>query len=391
TALYASNLRALSQLVLDLGRLGLTQVRLFTELLLLLDRLNAPADYDSVADKRSRLEEYFAATQHTISGERVAVSLHDLSSDLAAKADWLYAHLRRQEWLPQGEEIGWFNGYYDEEGQRLEGNDGDGVRMTLTGQVFALMGGIATDEQARQIVRAADRYLYDPNVGGYRLNTDFGPAAARLSMSLGRCFGFAFGHKENGAMFIHMAVMYANALYKRGLVQEGFSVLDRIYRHCQDLNLSGIYPGIPEYVEPEGRGMYPYLTGSASWYLLTMLSEVLGIKGRLGDLVLEPKLMPAQFDANGRASVLTLFAGRKFEITYHNADRLPWGAYAIAEIRLNGDQASYERQGLAVILPRSALATLAADQVHTLEVWLEGLAPHARCCRSPSTVAGQLG
>ena len=345
TAFYASNLRALSQLVLALGRLGLTEVRLFAELLPLLDRLNDPVDYDSVADKQSRLADYCTVTQHTILGERVAVSLHDLSADLAAKADWLYAHLRQQEWLQQSEELGWFNGYYDEEGQRLEGDHADGVRMTLTGQVFALMGGIATDEQARQIVRAADRYLYDPGVGGYRLNTDFGPDAERLSMSLGRCFGFAFGHKENGAMFSHMAVMYANALYKRGLVQEGFAVLDGIYRHSQDFGLCGIYPGIPEYVEPGGRGMYPYLTGSASWYLLTMLTEVLGIKGRLGDLVLEPKLVPEQFDVDGQASVLTLFAGRKLKVTYHNPDRLPWGAYTIAGIRLDGEEVSYAAPG----------------------------------------------
>jgi len=370
TALYASNLRALSQLVLALGRLGLTEVRLFAELLPLLDRLGDPVDYDSVAGKQSRLAGYCTVTQHTIRGEQVAISLHDLSADLAAKADWLYAHLRRQEWLQQSEEIGWFNGYYDEEGQRLEGDHAAGARMTLAGQVFALMGGIATDQQAQQIVRAADRYLYDPNVGGYRLNTDFGPDAERLSMSLGRCFGFAFGHKENGAMFSHMAVMYANALYKRGLVKEGFAVLDGIYRHCQDLSRSGIYPGIPEYVEPGGRGMYPYLTGSASWYLLTMLTEVLGVKGRFGDLVLEPKLMPEQFDADGRASVLTLFAGRQLRIVYHNPNRLPWGMYTIVWIRLNGEGASYERQDRAAILPQSAIMSLAAEGVHTLEVFL---------------------
>jgi cellobiose phosphorylase len=278
--------------------------------------------------------------------------------------------LRRQEWLQQSEELGWFNGYYDEEGQRLEGDHANGVRMTLTGQVFALMGGIATDEQARQIVRAAGQHLYDPNVGGYRLNTDFGPEAERLSMSLGRCFGFAFGHKENGAMFSHMAVMYANALYKRGLVREGFEVLDGIYRHNQDFSLSGIYPGIPEYVEPGGRGMYPYLTGSASWYLLTMLTEVLGVKGRFGDLVLEPKLVPEQFDADGRASVLTLFAGRKLRITYHNPDCLPWGSYTIAGIRLGGEEVPYGRQGRAGIVPRSTLTALAAEKVHTLDVSL---------------------
>jgi hypothetical protein len=370
TAFYASNLQALSQLVLALGPLGLTEVPLFAELLLLLDRLRAPVDYDSVAAKQSRLTDYCTVTQHTILGERVAVSLHDLSADLASKADWLYAHLRHQEWLQQSEELGWFNGYYDEEGQRLEGEHAAGVGMTLTGQVFALMGGIATDEQAQQIVRAAKRYLFDPNVGGYRLNTDFGPAAERLSMSLGRCFGFAFGHKENGAMFSHMAVMYANALYKRGLVREGFAVLDGIYRHSQDFGLSGIYPGIPEYVEPGGRGMYPYLTGSASWYLLTMLTEVLGIKGRFGDLALEPKLVPEQFDADGRASVLTLFADRKLKVAYHNPDRLPWGVYAIAWMRLNGEQVPYERQGGVAVLPRSAIMALAAEKVHALDVSL---------------------
>jgi cellobiose phosphorylase len=370
TAFYASNLRVLSQLVLALGRLGLTGVMLFAELLPLLDRLNVPVDYDSVADKQSRLEEYFAVTKHTISGERVAVSLDDLSADLAAKADWLNTHLRRQEWLQQSEELGWFNGYYDEEGQRLEGDHPEGVRMTLTGQVFALMGGVATDEQAQQIVRAADQYLYDPKVGGYRLNTDFGSAAETLSMNLGRCFGFAFGHKENGAMFSHMAVMFANALYKRGLVPEGYAVLDGIYRHSQDFARSRIYPGIPEYVEPGGRGMYPYLTGSASWYFLTMLSEVLGIKGRLGDLVLEPKLMPEQFDADGRALVLTLFAGRKLRIAYHNPDGLPWDACTIASIRLNGGQMPYEHEGRAAILSRRTIMALAPEGVHTLEVLL---------------------
>jgi cellobiose phosphorylase len=368
TAFYAGNLRALCQLVLALGRLGVTHVRLLAELMQLLDTLNIPIEYESATAKQARLADYYEVTQDTIWGERVFISLADLSADLAAKADWLYAHLRGQEWTQESEELGWYNGYYDEDGRRLEGVHADGARMTLTGQVFALMGEIATDQQAQQIVRAADRYLYDPGVGGYRLNTDFGPAAERLSMSLGRCFGFAFGHKENGAMFSHMAVMYANALYKRGLVPEGFAVLDGIYRHSQDFERCGVYPGIPEYVEPRGRGMYPYLTGSASWYLLTVLSEVLGVKGRLGDLVLEPKLMPEQFNADGSASVLTLFAGRRLKITYFNPDRLPWGMYTIAGIRLDGEVIAFARQGRTATLPRSAITALPVESVISLEV-----------------------
>ena len=46
--------------------------------------------------------------------------------------------------------------------------------MMLTGQVFSIMAGTATDEQIRQITKSADRYLYDEKVGGYRLHPDFG-------------------------------------------------------------------------------------------------------------------------------------------------------------------------------------------------------------------------
>ena len=41
-------------------------------------------------------------------------------------------------------------------------------------------------------------------------------------------FGFAYGEKENGAVFSHMAVMFANALYKRGFVKEGHRALDAL-------------------------------------------------------------------------------------------------------------------------------------------------------------------
>jgi len=417
TAFYASNLRSLSQLVLELGRLGITEVALFSELMILLDALRLrsgqapsarsgqaasarsgqapsassgraltdPVDYDSVAAKQARLADYFAATQRTVSGDKTMVALRDLSNDLAAKADWLYAHLRKQEWIENQAGFGWFNGYYDNDGNRVEGDHPNGVRMTLTGQTFALMGGVATDEQAREIVRSADRYLYDPNVGGYRLNSDFGGVAlhastrdgtSALSTSLGRGFGFAFGHKENGAMFSHMAVMYANALYKRGLVRQGHKVLDGIYQHSQNFAVSRMYPGLPEYVSARGRGMYPFLTGSASWYLLTLLTEVFGIKGRFGNLTLEPKLVREQFDADGKAAVLTLFADRRLNVTYHNTARLAYGEYAIQGIRLNGEPISCELDGNTATLSRDALTALSEEQMHNLDVILAGTDKH---------------
>ena len=290
----------------------------------------------------------------------------DLARDLAAKTAWLRAHLRKQEWIQDGEDCGWFNGYYDDDGLRVEGPHPKGVRMTLTGQVFALMAGIASDEQARQIVRAADRYLFDPTVGGYRLNNDFG----EVVLTLGRAFGFAFGHKENGAMFSHMAVMFANALYQRGLVQEGWRVLEGIYEQSQDFAVSRMYPGIPEYFSARGRGMYPWLTGSASWYLLTLVNEAFGVKGQLGDLLLQPKLLASQFDEQGRAGVKALFAGRLVEVVYHNVDRLDYGSYEIIAVRIDDQAVEVDLRGDAASLSRAALLSLSLERPHRIDVVL---------------------
>ncbi len=131
-----------------------------------------------------------------------------------------------------------------------------------------------------------------------------------------------------------------------------------------------MYPGLPEYLSARGRGMYPYLTGSASWYLLTLITEVFGVKGRLGDLVLSPKLLAAQFDAQGQCGLKTLFAGRTLEVTYHNPARLDQGAYQIEAIAIDGVAARFDRAAGAARIDRAVLAALDADRSHTLDVTL---------------------
>ncbi|CAG0937102.1 cellobiose phosphorylase [Thermoflexales bacterium] len=365
-ALYASNFKQLSELVLALEKSGTHEVEIAAELLPLLDTAQHTIDYNSIAAKHERLTAYFESVRHTLTGKKIRVTLGDLANDLRRKAEWIFEHLRQQEWITDQAGFAWFNGYYDNDGLRVEGDHPNGVRMTLTGQVFTLMGGIATDEQAREIVRAADRYLYEPRMGGYRLNTDFGA----VLLNLGRCFGFAFGHKENGAMFSHMAVMYANALYQRGFIVEGFKVLNELYQHCQNFEVSRIYPGLPEYISARGRGLYPFLTGSASWYLLTLVTEAFGVRGTLGDLTLAPKLLADQFDAQNRCSLKTLFAGRSIEVVYHNPVRLDYGAYQIEALTIDGVAVKFDRVEGAARIDRPALAALDPDRSHTLDVIL---------------------
>lgn len=366
TAFYANNLSKLCRLVFELEARGIPEIELAIEMLPLLDTLSQPVAYTSPDAKQALLKKYYKLVQHTVSGKKVRIASNKVAIDLRQKSEWLVDHLRRNEWVQSTEGYAWFNGYYDNDGKKLEGDHPNGVRMTLTGQVFPLMGHVATDEQARQIVRAADHYLYARELQGYRLNTDIG----EVKLNMGRCFGYAYGHKENGAMFSHMAVMYAYALYERGFVRGGFHVLDGIYRQSVNFESSRMYPGIPEYFNNRGRGMYPYLTGSASWYLLTLVTRVFGVYGVLGDLAIDPKLVREQFSPDGLAGLTTLFAGRKLDIIFHNSAGLDFGNYRVGSMLLDSETINVINHNGIVVIPRTSLTRLDTERAHQLVIQL---------------------
>lgn len=370
TSFYAGNLVQIAEMLRELQRTrGTNVIEIAEEMVVLLDTLHHPISYSDVMAKRALLDGYFESVRNSVSGKKAALDVEAVISDLERKAESLIAHLRKQEWTSSREGYSWFNGYYNNDGIRVEGDHPNGVRMTLTGQVFAIMYGVADDEQVKEMIRSVDRYLRDEDIG-YRLNSSFG----EIQQNLGRAFGFAFGHKENGAMFSHMTVMYANALYQRGFAKEGWRVLDSVYGLSRNFETSRMYPGIPEYINAKGRGMYPYLTGSASWLLLTMITEVFGVKGRLGELRLTPKLMPEQFDQGGTASITTSFAGKRLRVTYGNPEQLPYGSYGITSVRLNGTLLTCEGRSRAVEISRALLQNLDSDSCHELRVELASLA-----------------
>ncbi len=343
-SMYAGNLLSIARLLKSVENVKTVKtVRLAKELLVLLDSIQSPCDHNNVQAKKDLLfGEYFRSVQPEISGEKKDVLIVDIVKDLENKAQWIFDHIRRQEIVTiaeQGQEYRWFNGYYDNQGRRVEGSVDGRVRMTLTGQVFSVMSGLATKEEVGQVVASVDHFLKDKVMGGYRLNTDFD---VRHYLDLGRAFGFAYGTKENGAFFSHMNVMYAYALYCRGFVRQGFEVLNSIYRMANDHKRARIYPGVPEYFDSEGRGMYHYLTGSASWYVLTELTQVFGVRGLGGDLLVAPKLVKEQFSPDGKAGVSCPFADRPLNVTFENERLLDYGQYNITKVVLNGSPVGFE-------------------------------------------------
>ena len=133
------------------------------------------------------------------------------------------------------------------------------------------------------------------------------------------------------------------------------------------VRMDEVLPSIPEYFDDRGRGMYPYLTGAGSWLLLTMQTQVFGVRGQCGNLLLEPKLTSEQFDANGRAKLCCTAAGRRLRVRYINAGRLDWGQYQLGAV-VCGDRQWMGDSGRLVIpqteLPRGeGLLELTAELV----------------------------
>jgi len=361
TAMYAKNLSDIANL---LRQLKINKIEVCQELKILLDSIGKnPISYNSVSQKLNLLETYFKAVNWGITGKKINISLASLIEDLEKKSSWIKRHIQKSEWLKEG----FFNGYYDNEKKRVEGKFGKTMRMTLTSATFAIMSGVATDSQIASIWKMANRYLRDKKLKGFHLNTNFGAE----QHSLGRAFSFSYGDKENGAFFNHMAVMFAYALYSRGFVKEGFEALNSIYKMAQDSATSKIYPCLPEYFNSEGQGMYCYLTGSASWFVLTLLTQACGIRGEYGNLIIEPKLSSQQFQGGKEFSVATNFADKRIEVCFLNPPKKDYPDYTIQSLCLNGQIIEANLKRRRSIIMRSQFLELAKMPVNKILVALD--------------------
>ncbi len=277
--MYAHNLNDICFFIDQLTKNKKT-IELAKELTFLLGKMDLCLEYTNYRKNQKRLKQYLS-TIYPLSGTKIEISSQDLISKLRQMSSHLFSLLKKQEWIKHG----FFNGYYDNHGKRVEGILKNKPKIMLPSQVFALMSKGVSKKQAKKIYSSVSKYLKDKTLGGFRLNTNF----QNIYLDLGRAFAFSYGDKENGAIFNHMSVMLSNSLYKNYLIKEACYVLLSIYKMCIS-DKANIYPVIPEYFNNEGKGLYSYLTGSASWFVYTLIEETLGFKFFMGNLLIEPKL-----------------------------------------------------------------------------------------------------
>jgi cellobiose phosphorylase len=115
--------------------------------------------------------------------------------------------------------------------------------------------------------------------------------------------------------------------------------------------------------------MYPYLTGSASWMVLTVLTQVFGVRGEWGDLILNPKLVQEEFDQDGRAQVQCFFAGQALTIQYVNEKKLDYGDYRMGSVFLNNKMIKFDSTAANQIRIKKSLLSRLSGRA-TLAVYL---------------------
>ena len=298
------------------------------------------------------LKKYYEHIRFGISGKKKKIPVLELKDMLRWKGKQLLQQVRENEWIELSSKEGFFNGYYNNDGNAVDGILGDGkLRFGLTAQTFSIMSGAATDEQVQKTIHAVNNYLPDKNTGGIRLTLPLGDN----TWNFGRGFALIYGEKENGGMFSHMTTMYAYALYSRGYVREGYQIIKSIYELSTNTQIAQIYPGVPEYISSRGRGMYSYVTGAGSWTIFLMLTQVYGVRGKLGDLLIEPKLVKEQYDSGEVLTVDTLFAEKEVCVSFYNRKYLDYGEYQLGELSINGEVWKNQINSTSVVLHQAEL------------------------------------
>ena len=147
-------------------------------------------------------------------------------------------------------------------------------------------------------------------------------------------------------------------------------MLNTLLHAAMNFESSYMYPGLPEYFDSDGRGLYAYLTGAASWYMLTMITEAFGVRGEIGNLVIAQALMAEQFDKEGNASLYLEFAGKKFEVCISNPDKKEYGEYQIVQAYCDEKEIEKRADGSAC-MKKETIEQLSSDETHNITIVLQ--------------------
>lgn len=192
----------------------------------------------------------------------------------------------------------WYAYGYDDEGVPFGVSTDTEGRIFLNAQTWALISGCAEGERARQTIAAIDSIDSDcgPRICWPPFTT-WSPRVGRLSLKLP-------GTSENGAVYCHGTVFKAFAEARMGDADRALASLIKIMptnpKNPPEKNYQ-----VPTYIPNSyygidsksffGESTLHHETGTASWYFMTIVEELLGLRATTEGLRLSP-LLPTGWD-----------------------------------------------------------------------------------------------
>ena len=246
-----------------------------------------------------------------------------------ARADTLREKLNTIAW--DGE---YYYGATKDSGERIGSSANAEGSVWLNPQTWAIIGGVADEERARQVFAVVETRLED-DIGPLLLS----PAYKTPDKYIGYLTRYSPGMRENGGVYTHAATW---AVIAAAMLGRGTSA-HRIYAKLNPINRGrkpDIYVAEP-YVTPgniegpdsafHGRGGWTWYTGSAAWLFRVGLEWILGVRPSLEGLIVDP-CIPAAWSGY---RVKRTFRGVVYDIDVRNSDHVECG---VKEVRVDGEQ-----------------------------------------------------
>ncbi len=173
---------------------------------------------------------------------------------------------------------------FDDSGRAVGAESADECKIDILPQAFAVFSGAFDSEMRKKALQEAVDRLVDEENNVIKLLIP--PFTSKNIGRIGYIAAYPEGIRENGGQYTHAAVWLASSCFKEGMRETGIKLIDLLNPANICKNNQQKYRGEPYVLAgdvlsadgAQGRAGWTHYTGSAAWYYLTVLEDVLGIK-----------------------------------------------------------------------------------------------------------------
>ncbi len=188
----------------------------------------------------------------------------------------------------------WYVRGFSDNGKAFGASADTEGKIFLNAQSWAIMAGVTDDARRQSCIDAVESHLQTPS-GPMTLS----PAYTQMHEGVGKLTLKSPGHLENGSVYCHASTFYAYALYQAGEGERAYSVLRDLLTGSENnpitrsgqlpLYIPNAYLGLP-CGRNAGKSTHSPNTGTAAWYLRTVVDCLMGVRSEVNGIRVDPQL-----------------------------------------------------------------------------------------------------